>query len=175
MNDNTLVRLVVVFLGLAVIAVGGTNTILPEMHHEVVAEEHWVTDEQFGACFAIAQAAPGPGTLIVTLIGYRAAGLLGAVAATLAMIVPPLTLTCLLTRIWEKARDSKWRMAIEHGLAPITVGLVFASGVVIMRTTDHGVAAYAATAVATLLFAATRINPLIVIGVCGGLGLLGWI
>jgi chromate transporter len=174
MNSDRLPHIALVFLGLSLIAFGGTNTILPQMHHEVVVAENWVTNEEFADSFALAQAAPGPGTLIVTLIGYRAAGLAGALVATLAMIVAPLTLTYLLTRVWEKARTSKWRAAVEHGLAPITIGLVFASGVEIMRTTDHGALSYIATAIATLLFVTTRINPIIVIAVCGALGVLGW-
>jgi chromate transporter len=175
MDWEALLHLVLVFGPLSLMAVGGTNTILPEMHLHVVHDEHWLTDRGFADVFAIAQAAPGPSTLIVTLIGYHVAGLAGAVTATVAMTLLPLLLTYVLTRFWEKASGSKWRSAIEHGLAPITVGLVFASGLIVARAADHGVVAYVVTAVATLIFAFTKIHPLLIIALCGILGLMGWV
>jgi chromate transporter len=101
--------------------------------------------------------------------------LAGAVTATVAMTLLPLLLTYVLTRFWEKASGSKWRSAIEHGLAPITVGLVFASGLIVARAADHGVVAYVVTVVATLVFAFTKIHPLLIIALCGVLGLMGWV
>jgi chromate transporter len=175
MDWEALLHLVLVFGPLSLMAVGGTNTILPEMHLRVVHDQHWLTERGFADVFAIAQAAPGPSTLIVTLIGYRVAGLAGAVTATLAMTLLPLLLTYGLTRVWEKASGSKWRSAIEHGLAPITVGLVFASGLIVARAADHSVVAYVVTAMATLVFAFTKIHPLLIIALCGALGLMGWV
>jgi chromate transporter len=173
MNDQ-LPRLAWVFLVLSMISIGGTNTVLPQMHHDAV-EYGWVSDRQFADLYAIAQAAPGPSTLVVTLIGFKAAGLPGAVVATLATILPCLTFTYLLTRIWERARTSKWRVAVERGLAPVTVGLIFASGLVLAKAADHRLGAFVVTGLAVVIFLRTKINPLVVIAGCAVLGLLGWI
>lgn len=175
MKWDSLISLTTVFGALSLMAVGGTNTIIPEMHLQVVDEHHWMSDEQFADVFAIAQAAPGPSTLIVTLIGYKVDGLTGALVATFAMTILPLMLTWVLTKFWDKARDAKWRHAVEHGLAPITVGLVFASGLIVARAADHSVMAYVVTGVTALIFAYTKFHPLAVIGICGVMGLMGLI
>jgi len=173
--DEKLWKLIVVFGSLSMLAIGGTNVIIPEMHKTVVEDEGWMKDEQFADCFAIAQAAPGPSTLIVTLIGYRVARVPGAFIATFAMLLLPAMLTYGLTRVWVRAKEARWHQAVERGFGPLTVGLVFASGLIIARAADHGWAAYAVTAVTTVIFVKTKVNPLFVVLICGAIGLLEFV
>ncbi|HWI11861.1 MAG TPA: chromate transporter, partial [Burkholderiaceae bacterium] len=65
------------FLVLSLLAVGGAITTVPDMHRYIVAEHHWLTDAQFTASIAIAQAAPGPNVLFVAVLGWNVAGPLG--------------------------------------------------------------------------------------------------
>ncbi len=85
------------------------------MHLDAVKQFHWLSDGQFADIFAISQAAPGPSILIVTLIGYAAAGVLGAIVATVAMIVPAGALVYFTARFWNAAKDPNggkpWRRA----------------------------------------------------------------
>ncbi|HVE17363.1 MAG TPA: chromate transporter, partial [Chthoniobacterales bacterium] len=74
-------------------------------------------------------------------------------------------------RFWNSAKEAKWRKAVERGFAPLTVGLVLASGVIVAKSADHGYREWALTAVATVVFTCTKTNPLIVVGVAG---LIGW-
>jgi chromate transporter len=175
MNGGTLLQLIAVFGSLSLLAFGGTNTVLPEMHRQAVTVHHWLTDQEFASVFAISQAAPGPSSLIVSLIGLKAASWFGALVATVAMFSPSVVLTYAASRAWEHFRDAKWRVAAEKGLAPVTIGLLLASGLVITRAADHGWSAIAVTGATTLLLAATRVNPLFVMagaGILGGLGLI---
>jgi chromate transporter len=172
-TDNPLVRLVILFGSLSLVSFGGGNTVLPAMHREAVDAQHWLTDRQFADLFALAQAAPGPSSLIVSLIGFAAAGITGAAVATVAMLLPSGVLVYAACRGWERLRKSRWRPAIEHGLAPVTVGLVFASALTVTRAADHGAAAYVLTAVATVVLARTSVNPLLVMAGAAALGLLG--
>jgi len=66
------------FLLLSVLAFGGANAIIPEIHRDAVVVSHWMSDRQFADLFAISQASPGPNILIVTLVGYHVAGVAGA-------------------------------------------------------------------------------------------------
>ncbi len=91
--DEILPTLAVQFALMSLLAVGGANTVLPEMHRFVVDNEGWMTHAQFAEMFGIAQAAPGPNMLFVTMIGWKVAGFPGALTATLAMTVPTCTLT----------------------------------------------------------------------------------
>ncbi|MEO6845846.1 MAG: chromate transporter [Chthoniobacterales bacterium] len=172
---HTYLQLIYLFGTLSILSIGGGNTILPEMHRKSVGDYHWMTDKQFADVFAISQAAPGPSILIVTLIGYSAAGYAGAVVATIAMLIPAGLLMYVITRFWQSASESKWHRAVELGLAPIAIGLVFASGYIISKAADHSWPAYLLTAIATVIFWRTKLNPLIVMALAGVLGWLGWI
>ena len=180
-NVKTLLQIVLLFSSLSLLSIGGGNTVLPEMHHKTVGDYHWMTDSQFANIFAISQAAPGPSILIVTLIGYKAGltaggelmGVFGAILATAAMIFPAGLLVYFVVQFWERARNSPVRHAIEKGFAPLTVGLVLASGYVMSRAADQDWRAYLLTGVCTLVFVFTKINPLIVVAIAGFLGWLG--
>jgi chromate transporter len=175
MNGGTLLQLIVLFISLSLLSFGGTNTVLPEMHRQTVTGYHWLTDQQFASIYAISQAAPGPSSLIVSLVGLKAAGWVGALVAMVAMFIPAAAVTFVASRAWERFRDAKWRIAAEKGLAPITVGLLLASGLVITRAADHGWSALMFTGAATILLVTTRLNPLFVMaaaGILGGLGLV---
>src|SRR5262249_49498737 len=73
------------FLVLSVLAFGGANAVIPEIHRDAVEVSRWMTDQQFADLFAISQASPGPNILIVALVGYQVAGVAGALVATAAM------------------------------------------------------------------------------------------
>jgi chromate transporter len=181
MNAKTLLQVFLLFSSLSLLSIGGGNTILPEMHFKSVVDYHWLTDNQFADVFAISQAAPGPSILIVTLIGYKAGltaggelmGIAGALLATFAIMMPAGLLVFFVVQFWERAKDSNVRRAIEKGFAPLTVGLVLASGYVMSKAADQDWRAYLLTAVCTVVFVFTKLNPLIVVAIAGFLGWLG--
>ena len=76
-------------------------------------------------------------------------GVIGGVIATVAMILPAALLMYLVTLSWKRAEKSKWRVAVEKGFAPLTVGLILATSLVMSRAADHDWRAYLITAVAT--------------------------
>jgi chromate transporter len=130
-------------------------------------------DRQFADMFAIAQAFPGPNVMLVTLVGYHVAGFWGAAVTTLAMCGPTAVLAGVLTRTWDRFKDAPWRETIQVGLAPISVGLVGASAIVLSQVAVRSSAA-AIIAVATAAIAYwTRLNPLWLIALAGGAGLAG--
>lgn len=180
---KTMLALLGLFGSLSLMSIGGGNTVLPEMHLRAVGGYDWLTNSQFADIFSISQAAPGPSILIVSLVGYAAGlhvagvlgGLLGGVLATVAMIVPAAALMYLVTLSWKRAQKSKWRIAVEKGFAPLTVGLILATSLVMSRAADHDWRAYSITAVATVIFVRTETNPLIVVAGAALLGYLGFV
>ena len=178
---TTYLSLISMFGVLSLLSIGGGNTVLPEMHLQAVSGHHWLTNGQFADIFSISQAAPGPSILIVSLVGYAAGlkaagvlgGVIGGVIATVAMILPAALLMYLVTVSWKRAEKSKWRVAVEKGFAPLTVGLILATSLVMSRAADHDWRAHLITAVATVIFVRTKTNPLIVVGAAALLGYLG--
>lgn len=155
----------------SLLAFGGGNAVIPQFEQMTVQVYHWLTPQQFTDSFAIAQAAPGPSTLIVSLLGYRAGGIWGALIATAAMVIPTGLIVYVLAKVWDKGDGEKpVRHAFQDGLAPITVGLILAGGVVVARHAESNWVQVAMTLVATLVLCATKINPLVVAVTCGFMG-----
>jgi chromate transporter len=172
---KTWLQILILFGSLSLLSIGGGSSVLPEMHQRSVNDYRWLTDTQFADVFAISQAAPGPSILIVTLIGYKAAGIFGAFLATAAVIIPAGALVYLVSRFWEHAARSPIRTAIEKGFAPLTVGLVLATAYVLGRSTEHDWRSYLLTAICAGVFIFTKVNPLIVVATAGLAGFLGWL
>ena len=176
MIPPALLELTAQFLLLSMLSIGGANAIIPEIHRRVVDLEHWMTDADFAQLFALSQAAPGPNVLIVSLVGWKVAGVVGGVVAMVAMSGPSSILTYWVAHAWERFRDAPWRIAIQRGLAPVTVGLILSSGYVLTRTADESSwVAYGLTGVTLAVSLTSRLHPLWLLGAAGVVGALGWI
>lgn len=156
----TLLQLALLFGGLSLIAFGGGTGTLPDMQRAAVEMHHWITAHQFLDFFAISRAAPGPGSLIVVLIGQSAAGLAGALVAFLGMFGPSCVIAHVAARFWHRAAHAAWRAILEQALAPVAIGLSFGSGLALMRGTEHSWVAYGVTVAAAAAFAFTRVSPI---------------
>lgn len=175
MNGNRSLGEVALYFGtLSLMAIGGANALIPEMHRQLVDVSGWMSSQEFVALVALSQAAPGPNVLIVSLLGWKVAGLPGALVATAAMCIPSSLLVYAFSRVWERFRQARWRMVLQAGLAPITVGLILASGYVLTRAAGHGWTGYAITAATAALMLKTRIHPLWLLVSAGLLGLIGF-
>lgn len=172
-DDNQFGALIREFSVISLLAFGGVNTVLPEVHRKAVFVHGWVDDRAFGDLFAIAQAAPGPNFMIVTLLGWHVAGLLGAIASTGAFLVPTVALAYVAASAWRRFKEAVWRRALEQGMLPVTVGLIAASAFVLFTSTVETPTLSIATfgTAAAVLF--TRVHPLIPLGVAGVLGGFG--
>ena len=126
-----LLQLAVLFGGLSLLAFGGGTAVLPDMQHAAVDVHHWLTGPEFLAFFAISRAAPGPGSLIVVLIGQKAAGLAGALVAFLGMFGPSCVLAYIAARVWHRSAHAAWRILVERALAPAMPALVQIAPVVL--------------------------------------------
>ncbi|MDD2884598.1 MAG: chromate transporter [Dechloromonas sp.] len=159
---------------LSFVAFGGATALLPEMHRVVVEHHHWLDDTTFTHLYAIAQAAPGPNVLVVTLIGWKVAGLAGAIAATLAMCLPMSVLIYLLIDRWQGFAGCRWQKAVSLGVAPLAIGLIFSGATLIAQAAQFGWASWGLVAATVLANLRSKLHPLwfIVVGaILGGLAL----
>jgi chromate transporter len=172
-DGDLLITLAVQFAIMSLLALGGANAVVPEMHRQAVEMRGWLSEREFTDMFAMSQAAPGPNVMIVTLIGYHVAGIAGAVVTTFAMCGPTAVLAHFLGSAWDRFKDAPWRAAVQRGLVPISVGLVGASAIVLSQAAVHSwTAALIAVATAVAAFS-TRLNPLWLIGTAALAGLTG--
>ncbi len=172
---SALFELALQFLTLSLLSFGGANAALPDIHRRVVDVHGWMTNTEFTQMFALSQAAPGPNVLVVALIGWKVAGVIGGIVAMTAMCAPSSVLTYLVAHASDRFREAPLRVAIQNGLVPVTVGLIVASGYVLTVNTDHGVAAYVVTLVTFAVVLFTRVHPLWMLAAGGVAGALGWL
>jgi chromate transporter len=163
------------FAQLSLLAVGGILSVLPEMQRQVVEVHHWMTADQFAALFALAQAAPGPNMLVSTLIGWRVAGLAGALTATLSLIGPPCLLTFATASTWHRFREARWRRQAQAGLTPVSVGLIMAGAVLLCGATAHGPGSVLLTLGTAMVLLLTDLHPLWTLAAGAALGAAGLI
>ncbi len=175
-----LLQVLATFLGLSLFSLGGGNTLLTEYHHLSVTQYCWLSPSQFADVYALAEAAPGPSSMIVGLLGMGAAwpegpgwALLSAYGAEIAILLPSTLLMVAACLSWNRLRESPWRIAFERGLGPITLGILFAVGVKILQTADTNRAGVVVSLLVCLLMLRTRISPLWFMAVAGLLGGFG--
>lgn len=175
------------FLLLSLLAVGGAITTAPDMQRYVVERHGWLSDAQFNASIAIAQAAPGPNLMFIPLIGWQIglsmdgsylSAFAGMAATFIGILLPSSTLTFATTRWLHRNPTHIAALASKASLAPISVALLIATAWLL--TASHNQPAtdwplWLLTLVALLLVWRTHLHLLWVLGVGAALGALGWV
>lgn len=169
---SVLGELAAVFARLGVLAFGGGLGILPEMARQVVGARAWVSQREFMDAWALSQVTPGPGMLMVVVIGFRVAGLPGAAVAGLAMFGPPATLAALVADRWARWAAGPTLRLLRRALAPVALGLLVAGCYTLARLGVDGTAT-AALALGALGLCLAGLSPALVIalGAIAGLAL----
>jgi chromate transporter len=132
---NPAAKVFLVSLWLGIVSFGGGLAIVPEMHRQFVELNGWVDSREFADGYALAQLSPGPNMLCVVFYGYRAAGLLAALLAPVAIVVPGVTMSALCGRAWATLASNVWLVRLRRGIVPVGLGLMAGGVFVIGRTT----------------------------------------
>jgi chromate transporter len=156
---DILVALAVVFAPLSLLSFGGGNSVLADIAQQSIAH-HWTSEREFSDLFALSRAAPGPGSMLAGLIGWKVAGIPGALVATVAFNLPSALLVFVAAHLWGRWRGSLWYAAVERGLAPVAAGLFLSGGIVVLRASPSGWPVWAAAiAAAAVLLRWPRLHP----------------
>ena len=148
------------FVLVSLLAFGGGQAALPLVERIAVGETGWVSPQDFAAAVAFGYVTPGPVLITATFIGYRAAGLVGAVAATLGVFLMPWVLAAVAAQQLQQFLQHAWLRGFGLGAAPAVVGLLVVTALHLAR---HAFVhwAYAVIAVVALVLALrTTIHPI---------------
>src|SRR5512134_1432398 len=151
------------FLLLSLLSIGGAITVVPDMHRVLVTRMGLLDEAQFTSSIAIAQASPGPNVLFVAVMGYQAAGLLGAFVTLAGIMLPSTTLALAAARWGHARRDWRAVRAFKAGMAPLVIGLMLATGWILTVETP-GWRHALLTLAAALLVWRTRVHLLVLVG-----------
>jgi chromate transporter len=166
----TLLELALYFMLLSLISVGGMPSVLPELQRYVVDVKGWLTPEDFIQIFAVGQAAPGPNILIASLIGWKVAGLAGALVALAAMCGPAAVLAWWVAEAWERFKDAPWRKAAQRAISPVVVALILSGGFILATPGAPDWRLWLIAGVSATAMLLTKLNPLWFLAAGGALG-----
>jgi chromate transporter len=159
MHVTRLIQLFVVFSLLSVLALGGGNSVLPEMRHMTVHSLGWLTDAQFRSIYSLGQVVPGPNMLMVLVIGYHLAGWLGTIVVGIAFFLPDFLIALFVNRLWLRLGGWPWRVSIQRGLAPVAIGLMISGTYTIARLSIVDLPTLAIALVVFAILSWRHVNP----------------
>jgi chromate transporter len=172
---NVLVSLFLKLSAFSALAFGGINALLPALYELSVVQEHWLDTQTFANFFAIAQAAPGPNLMTVTLIGWHVYGVIGAIVASIAICWPSSIMIYHLQGYIGRLSNPIKKQTIQFAASALAVGLVLGSAWNISQQINQNEKAFALTFISIAIVVFTRWHPLYLIAIGGVLGVLGFI
>ena len=117
------------FLKVGCFAFGGAYGAIP-LIRDVVMSYGWLSDDLFSYMIAVSESTPGPIMVnLATYIGSNQAGILGAIIATTAVVLPSFIIMLLITVLLKSVLNNKYVQAVLKGLKPCVIGIVLATGI----------------------------------------------
>lgn len=171
--DDAILSLLGHLVAQSLMAIGGIYVVVAELQRVVVVENGWIGAEEFASLFALAQAAPGPNTIFVALVGWRMAGLWAGILAIFVFVLPSFILSVLLASGWSRWSNQRWFGLFRKGLIPVTVGLLASSAALLTQTAAVNPAALGVTAGSAALSLTTRLPPLAILAMAATIGAFG--
>lgn len=164
------IQIISTFSGISLTLFGGGYVVIPALHELFVENLGWLTSAEFADGIAIGQITPGPIFITATFIGYKVAGITGALLATIAMFTPPMVLTVLLSRFVKTLNQSTLVKTAMKAVRAAVIGMIFASAVTIGQTISVSIVSVAIFLVAFYISFKYTISPVYLIigsGVAG--------
>jgi chromate transporter len=115
------------FLTIGAFTFGGGLAMLAFVQDQVVTRRHWLTPEEFIDGLALGQFTPGPILMLGAYVGYKVAGLAGAVVGATAIFLPSFVLMLCILPLFERVRQVTWARAAMQGIGPAVIGVLAVS------------------------------------------------
>lgn len=163
------------FAMLSLLAIGGAITTVPDMQRYVVVERGWLDQVTFNGSIALAQAAPGPNVLFVAVIGFNVGGIAGVLATLGGSLLPSAVLALTAGRLGSRQRDSRALRAFTEGLAPVSIGLLVATGWLLSEPSRTRWGTLPLLVATVMFMLRTKRSPVWMIAVGAAAGILGWV
>lgn len=165
-------KLFMSFFKIGAFSFGGGYAMLPLIEEEILAN-NWITTKEFIDILAIAEMTPGPIAInSATFLGYKVAGFLGALSATIAVVLPSFIVMSLIFHFVAKFRSSPYVGWIFAGIRPVVLGLIGAAAVTVGKNTFIDIKS---VLLAILIFYAVtfkKLNPILSILLAGVIGVI---
>ena len=123
------------FLKIGLFSIGGGLAALPFLY-ELANKYDWFTEDMLLKMIAISESTPGPIAInMATYSGYSAGGVLGGIAASLALVVPSIFIVLLVIKFLDKFKNNKYVSSIFKGIRPAVTAMIFFAGISMAKFT----------------------------------------
>ncbi|WP_295676502.1 chromate efflux transporter [uncultured Mucilaginibacter sp.] len=170
--NNSLLKIVVAFSGISLSLFGGGYVMIPLMQSLFVNDLHWLTSREFIDAIAFSQATPGPILVSATFIGYKLAGIFGAIVATIAMFAPSAILMIIVAKAFKKTKDHHLVKNMIVGIKVVVIGLIISSAVRILILQPLSISIILIAVAALILSFKYKISPVYLIIASISLGVI---
>jgi chromate transporter len=160
-------ELLMVFLRVGSVTFGGGFVMIPQIETDVVGVHRWLSHQAFADGVVFGQITPGPVLITATFIGYKVAGWIGAIVATIGAFLPSFLMTLIAGASLNRFRTNHQVQAFLSGVAPAVVGMLAAAGVSLARSGLDSTLSFGVATTAFLLMLRARLNPVVIILGCG--------
>jgi len=166
-----LLNLYLSFAKVGLFTFGGGYAMLPLIESEIIHGRGWLTVREFTDIVAIAEVTPGPIAVnSATFVGYRLAGVLGGIVATLGLVTPSVVIVLALAMLAKRFENSIGLARVKSCMRPAVVGLIAAAALTVARVALVDLKSMMMAAVAALLLFKVKLDPIVVLAVSGLLG-----
>ena len=168
-----LLKLFITFLKVGAFTFGGGYAMIPLIQEETVKKNKWVSDDDILEIIAIAESTPGPISVnAATFIGYKVSGFFGAFFATLGLILPAFIIMFLLSFVLSFVKDNKYVEFAFFGIRAGVLALIINALIKMYKQVNKNVISYIIMIVSLVLTTFLDINAILVIILCGIVGLV---
>ncbi|SFU30264.1 chromate transporter [Clostridium sp. DSM 8431] len=169
------IQLFLTFFKIGAFSFGGGYAMIPFIQREVIDKHNWINLSNFSDIIGISQMTPGPVAVnTATFVGYKLAGVLGSLSATLGITVVSFILITLVNKIMNKFKESKLWKAALLGMRPVLIALILNAFFSLAKTSYVDIKSIIMALVLGVGLFTKKLNPIVAIGIAAGLGIFVW-
>lgn len=152
------------FSSVGMVTFGGGLVMIPLIQKNVVDKFHWMEDEDFLETVAICNSAPGAFTInLAIFLGYQKRGLLGALVASMGMVLPAFCIVLALAYAVTLGKDIEWLEKFFAGVRPVVIALLLDAGFKLGKNTIKSKFDIGLLALGTFLLVVASVTPIVII------------
>ena len=168
-----ILQLFISFFKIGAFSFGGGYAMLPFIKKEIIEVHHWLTTSEFIDILAVSEMTPGPIAInSATFLGYKVAGVIGSIAATLAVVLPSFIVISLIYHFYTKFRNSPYVDWAFKGIRPVVLGLIASASISVAKDAFIDLKSVIIAAVLFYVVSFKKLNPIIAIVLAGVIGVL---
>ena len=172
---EVLLQLFVSFLKVGAFAFGGGYAMIPLISEEVVTYRGWLEMEEFIDVIAISQGTPGPIAInSATFVGFKVAGVIGSITATLGVVLPSFVIMMVLGRLFLRYKEVPVVKHMLSGIRPVVVALILAAAFSVLPNSITGIVPAIVAAVVIIAIVVFDVDPILLLVLSGAMGFFAY-